>query len=179
MDEPYRHHPAQAGSVFNHEAFPGSTISLHRLIDQGECLVGGLRLVPAQGERGAQQRVGLGWRGAFGEMAAQGLGAAESAQHLEPQRLDTGAQGRLDGLEGDRTRHATADGGQRTCGQLELAPERWLRRRNSSRRSRKVLGQVAPMVNESGLGAHLNGAARCMRITQATSTAGNCRIAPL
>jgi hypothetical protein len=61
-------------------------------------------------------------------VAAQRLGAAEPAQHLEAERLHAGAQRGLDGLERDRARGAGANRRQRHRGQLQLAPERGLQR---------------------------------------------------
>jgi hypothetical protein len=110
---------------------PGRRVALGRfdgLVDQREGLVGCAFGVPGKAERRAEQGVGQRRRRALGQVAAQRLGAAEPAQHLEAERLHAGPQRGLDGLERDGARGAGANRRQRPCRQLQLAPERWLQR---------------------------------------------------
>ena len=100
----------------------------HGLVHQRECIVRGCPLLhlvtlPAQGQRRAQQAVHLGrWR-ALGQFAAQRLGFAQAAQHMENQRLHTWAQGRLYRLQRRGGRLPCAYGGQHGGRGLELSPQ--------------------------------------------------------
>ena len=105
----------------------------HGLVDQGEGFVRRLVRVPAQRQGRAQQGISSrGWR-AGGQLAAQGIGAAQLPQHLEQQGLHPGAQTPIHRRKGRRARLAAADGLQGSRHSGQLLPQRYRARRCSAR----------------------------------------------
>ncbi|MPM99607.1 hypothetical protein SDC9_146799 [bioreactor metagenome] len=64
----------------------------HGLVDQGEGRIRGLRLIPGQSQRRAQQGTDLGCRCARRQLLLQRLGTSQIAQHLEQQGLHSRTQ---------------------------------------------------------------------------------------
>ena len=122
----------------------------YRLVDQGEGLIGrGLR-VPRQRQRRAQQRVCRRGRLAGDELAAQCIGPTQVAQHLEQQRLHTGAQTRFHALDHRRTRLPSANALQRLAHQHQLLPQGHAGARRRCRRWRT--GRCGGRARSGGLG---------------------------
>ena len=96
----------------------------NRLVHQHIRGVGCVFLIPGQRQRHTQQGIGFRrWR-AFGQLLAQGFGAAQPTQGVKSKRLHTGAQGGVHLFQCGGEGLAVPHGHQQTGCALKLPPQR-------------------------------------------------------
>ncbi len=93
------------------------------LVNQRMGRVGAISVVATQCQCHTKQRVGFGWRRAFSQLLAQGLGAAKPAQRMKTQRLHTRPQLGVHIFQGGRHGLAVPHGHEQGSRTLQLTPE--------------------------------------------------------